>query len=182
MSVRMLRVLLLSSSALMSLCCLVGAGSAQTPAPAPAPETPQAQPQPGPSAPGTLPTINVETSKKKPPAKKQVERRPPPQPVQPSAETQQAIERRQIQTQVTTFNDTRRNIYTTVGANSETVSKEDIQKLPQGENTPVDRVLLQTFPGVSRIPPPAAFFISATSTPMWPFASTASCCPMASPA
>ncbi|HEY3641893.1 MAG TPA: TonB-dependent receptor [Xanthobacteraceae bacterium] len=147
MSSRIVRVLLLGSSALVSLYCLVGIGSAQTPATPPAPETPQAQPQPAPSTPGTLPTITVETTKKKP-AKKQAAARPPP--VQPAGETQQAIAERQIQTQVTTFNTRRNNIYTTVGANQSTISKEDIQKLPQGEHTPFDKVLVQSFPGVSQ--------------------------------
>jgi hypothetical protein len=147
MSSRMVRALLLSGSALVSICCIWEAGFAQTPAPGP--ETPQAQPQPASGTPGALPTINVETTKKKP-AKKQVEHRPPsPQPVQPSAETQQAIAQRQIQTQVSTFDTTRNNIYTTVGANQDTIGKEDIQRLPQGANTPVDKVLLQ-LPGVSQ--------------------------------
>jgi hypothetical protein len=144
MSNRMVRVLVLSSSALVSLCCLGGSGSAQTPATPPAPEAPQAQPPSG--TPGALPTINVETTKKKPP-KKQAARRP--QPVQPSGETQQAIAQRQVQTQVTTFNTARSTIYTAVGANSDTIGKEDIQRLPQGTNTPVDKVLLQ-LPGVSQ--------------------------------
>jgi outer membrane receptor protein involved in Fe transport len=145
MSDRMVRVLLLSSSALAALCGLGGVGFAQTPAPAPAPETPQAQP-----APGALPTINVETSKKKPQAKKQVEHRPVTQPAQVSAETQQATAQRQIQSQVTTFNNARKEIFTTVGANQSTIGKEDIQKLPQAENTPPDKVLVQTLPGVSQ--------------------------------
>jgi outer membrane receptor protein involved in Fe transport len=143
----MLSMLLLSSSALVSLCWLGAAGSAQTPATQPAPETPQAQPQSAPSTPGTLPTITVETTKRKP-AKQQAEHRPPP--VQPAGETQQAIAERQIQTEVTTFNARRNNIYTTVGANQSTISKEDIQKLPQGEHTPFDKVLVQSFPGVSQ--------------------------------
>jgi outer membrane receptor protein involved in Fe transport len=147
MSNRVGRLLLLGSSALVSLSCLGGIGSAQTPATPPAPEPAQAQPQGAPSTPGTLPTITVETTKKKP-AKKQAQRQPPP--VRPTGETQQAIAERQIQTQVTTFNNARSNIYTTVGANQDTISKEDIQRLPQGENTPIDRVLLQTFPGVSQ--------------------------------
>ncbi len=148
MSSRIGRVLLLGSSALVSLYCLGGIGSAQTPGTPSAPESPQAQPQPVPSTPGTLPTINVETTKKKP-AKKQAARQPPPQPARPAGETQQAVAERQIQTQVTTFNNARNNIYTTVGANSDTISKEDIQKLPQGANTPLDKVLLQ-LPGVSQ--------------------------------
>jgi TonB dependent receptor len=137
---------LLSSSAFLSICCLGGLALAQTPGAPPTSETPQAQPAP--SGPGTLPTINVETTKKKP-AKKQAERRPSAQPVQSTAETQQAIAERQVQTQVTTFNTTRNNIYTTVGANQATISKDDIQKLPQGTNTPLDKVVLQ-LAGVSQ--------------------------------
>jgi outer membrane receptor protein involved in Fe transport len=127
-------MLVLSSTALVTLCCFSGEGFAQTPAPGTA---------------GALPTINVETTRKKP-AQKPVAHRPAPPPVQVSAETQQATAQRQIQTQVTGFNTTRNNIYTSVGANSDTIGKEDIQKLPQGANTPIDRVLLQTFPGVSQ--------------------------------
>ncbi|HWF94374.1 MAG TPA: TonB-dependent receptor [Xanthobacteraceae bacterium] len=150
MSNRIVRVFLLSGSALVSACNLGDKASAQTAGAPPAAESPPAsQAQPAPSGPGTLPTINVETTKKKP-AKKQVARRPPPQPVQPVAETQQAIAARQVQTQVTTFNDMRSNIYTSVGANQTSISKEDVQKLPQGENTPPDKVLVQTLPGVSQ--------------------------------
>ncbi len=149
MSNRIVRVVLLSSSALVSFCGLGGVAAAQTPATPPAaatPPTPPAQPQ---TAPPALPTINVETTKKKP--AKQVARRPPPPraPVAPVV-TQPATVERQIQTQVTTFNDARSNVFTTVGANSQAIGKADIQKLPQGENTPVDKVLLQSFPGVSR--------------------------------
>ncbi len=148
MSNRIVRLVLLSSSALVSFCCLDGIAAAQTPETPPAaasPPAPQAQPQ---TAPGTLPTIMVETTRKKP-AKKEAERRPP-QPVHPTGVTQPVTAERQIQTQVTSFDNTRSNIYTTGGANSETIGKEDIQKLPQGENIPLDRVLLQTFPGVSQ--------------------------------
>ncbi|HEY4406860.1 MAG TPA: TonB-dependent receptor [Xanthobacteraceae bacterium] len=151
MSACSVRVRLLGSCALVSLCCLGGLAFGQAPENQPAPEAPpapQAQPQPAASGPGTLPTINVETTKKKP-AKKQAERRPPPQPARSNGETQQAIAERQTKAQVTTFNTARENIYTTVGTNADTISKEDIQKLPQAENTPVDKVLLQ-LPGVSQ--------------------------------
>ncbi|HLH93926.1 MAG TPA: TonB-dependent receptor [Xanthobacteraceae bacterium] len=144
------RARLLTGSALVSLCGILGSGLAQTPPPAnpPAQTEEQTTPQ-APSTPGTLPPITVETSKQKPVKKKQVARKPPP-PTQPSAETQQAIVERQIQTQVTTFNTARSNIFTSVGANnSNRLGKEDIQRLPQGENTPVERVLLQ-LPGVSQ--------------------------------
>src|ERR1700674_2056505 len=125
MSSRIGRVLFLSSSALLSLYFLGGTGAAQTPGNQPGPETPpapQAQPTPG-----TLPTINVETTKKKPPKKQAVRQAPPS--VRPTGETQQAIAERQTQAQVTTFNNARNNIYITVGANADTIGKEDIQRL-----------------------------------------------------
>jgi TonB dependent receptor len=141
------RMLLLSSSALVSLCCLAGFARAQTPEnPPPNQSAPKTQPEP--ITPGTLPTVTVETTKKKP-AKKQEARRLPPahstQNAAPPETRTQAVAR-----EFTTSNTARENIYTTVGANnSNTISKDEIQKLPQGENTPVERVLLQ-LPGVSQ--------------------------------
>ena len=90
----------------------------------------------------------METTKKKP-AKQQAARRPPPQPARPGGESPQPTTDQKIQAQVTPFNTARDNIYTTVGANQDTISKEDIQRLPQGENTPPDKVVLQ-LPGVSQ--------------------------------
>jgi outer membrane receptor protein involved in Fe transport len=104
---------------------------------------PQAEPQPGP---GNVPTINVESTKKKPPPKRQEARRPPPQSAPPAPTPSVA---QQIQNQVAPFNTARDNIYTHQGANSDTIGKEDIQRLPQGSNTPVEKVLLQ-LPGVSQ--------------------------------
>jgi outer membrane receptor protein involved in Fe transport len=150
MSIRISRALLLSSSALLSLYYIGGFAPAQTPGNQPTPEAPpapQAQPA-APAAPSTLPTINVETTKKKP-AKKQAQHQPS-QLVRPSGDTPQVIAERQIQVQVTASNNTRSNINTTVGANSESIGKEDIQKLPQGSNAPIDKVLVQSFPGVSQ--------------------------------
>ncbi|HEY2230912.1 MAG TPA: TonB-dependent receptor [Xanthobacteraceae bacterium] len=151
MSIGSGRVRLLSGSALVSLWCVGGVSLvcfggmavAQTPENPPGPQATPAQ-----SAPGTLPPITVETTKKKP-AKKETVRQAPARPAQPSTETAQEIATRQIQTQVTTFNNARSNIFTPVGANQDTISKEDIQRMPQGTNQPVDKVLLQ-FPGVSQ--------------------------------
>ena len=47
----------------------------------------------------------------------------------------------------TTLNAARENILPKIGANSYELSHEDIQALPQGDNAPIDKVLLQT-PGV----------------------------------
>ena len=47
------------------------------------------------------------------------------------------------------FNDARKNIFTKVGANSYSFSEDAIRALPQGTETPVDKLLLQA-PGVSQ--------------------------------
>src|SRR5208282_212024 len=47
------------------------------------------------------------------------------------------------------FDDARTNLYTTVGTNSDTISHDTIQALPQGTNAPVEKVLLQAA-GVSQ--------------------------------
>jgi outer membrane receptor protein involved in Fe transport len=149
MFLRIGRVIVLGGSALVSLCGLSGLVLAQTPSDQPVQPAPQ--PQANPPAPGNLPTITVETTKKKPPPKKQAQR-PPPSPVRPigPTETPQAIAQRRIQGEVTQFDTARQQIYTTEGANnSNTLSKEQIQNLPQGENTPVEKVL-QQLPGVSQ--------------------------------
>src|SRR5215469_8684015 len=133
------RVYLMATSAFVSLVRLSDISSAQTPPPA---ESPQVQP-------GTVPTITVETTRKKPPAKKQVAK-PAPRPVQPvQSAPPPETPRQAIAREVTTSDTERSNIYTHEGANSDTIGKEDIQRLPQGENAPVERVLLQ-LPGVTQ--------------------------------
>jgi outer membrane receptor protein involved in Fe transport len=47
------------------------------------------------------------------------------------------------------FDQSRSNLYTTVGTTSDTISHDTIQDLPQGTNAPVEKVLLQA-PGVSQ--------------------------------
>jgi outer membrane receptor protein involved in Fe transport len=153
MYIRISRAVLLGGSALASVFGLSGMVPAQAPndQSGQPPQQQQSQPQPNPPAPGNLPPITVET--KKPPPLRQTQRRlPPPMPVRRvgPTETPQAIAERRIQTEVTTSDTARRQIYTTEGANNtNTMSKEQIQKLPQGENTPVEKVL-QQLPGVSQ--------------------------------
>ena len=119
---RMGRVLLLSSSALASLYCLGGMGSAQTPI--------------------TLPTVNVEAPEKQP-AKNQAEAQPTPTPVEPTSETPEAAAARQLTEKAKTFDALRSNLYTTIGTTSYEISHDDIQSLP------VEKVLLEA-PGVSQ--------------------------------
>jgi outer membrane receptor protein involved in Fe transport len=47
------------------------------------------------------------------------------------------------------FDNARTNLYTTVGTNTDTISHDAIQALPQGTNAPVEKVLLQA-PGISQ--------------------------------
>jgi outer membrane receptor protein involved in Fe transport len=145
MSARISRGVLLSVSALALVSHVGRTALAQAPGNQPTqPQTEQTPPGPGP-----VPTITVETTKKKPAPKREVVRRPPPpQPVAP-VPTPQQIVTQQVQRQVTTFDTERQTIYTHEGANADAISKEDIQKLPQGENTPFEKVL-QQLPGVSQ--------------------------------
>jgi outer membrane receptor protein involved in Fe transport len=128
MSSRIGRVLVFSSSALASVHCLNGTGSAQTSI--------------------TLPTVDVVATKKKP-AKNQAVVQPAPAPVQPASETPEAVAARQLAAKAKTFDALRSNLYTTIGTTSYEISHDDIESLPQGTNQPVERVLLEA-PGVSQ--------------------------------
>ena len=55
----------------------------------------------------------------------------------------------QLQAKSSTFDQSRSNLYTTVGTTSDTISHDAIQNLPQGAEQPVEKVLLQA-PGVSQ--------------------------------
>jgi outer membrane receptor protein involved in Fe transport len=108
---------------------------------APAPSGAQA-----PAAPGTvqphLPQIVVIAPKKKP--KPIAVARPQPVP-QPGAETpaQAALDNK-----MQTFDQQRSNLLAPIGASTYTITSATIQRMPQGNNTPIDKVILQ-MPGVS---------------------------------
>jgi outer membrane receptor protein involved in Fe transport len=65
---------------------------------------------------------------------------PTAQPVSPGA---------QLNAKAETFDQARGNLFTTIGTSSTTMTQQTIQALPGGDNTPVERILLQ-FPGVSQ--------------------------------
>ena len=71
------------------------------------------------------------------------------------------------------FDTARKNIFPPVGANSYEVTHQAIESLPQGNNTTLDKVLLQAARRRPRIRPPAASCMSATSMPTCSTASTA---------
>jgi hypothetical protein len=55
----------------------------------------------------------------------------------------------QLNAKADTFDQARGNLFTTIGTSSSTMTQQTIQALPGGDNTPVERLLLQ-FPGVSQ--------------------------------
>jgi hypothetical protein len=65
---------------------------------------------------------------------------PAAQPVSPGA---------QLNAKAQTFDQARSNLFTTIGTSSSTMTQQTILALPGGDNTPVERILLQ-FPGVSQ--------------------------------
>jgi outer membrane receptor protein involved in Fe transport len=53
-----------------------------------------------------------------------------------------------LDTKMSGFNQERSNLLTTIGASTYGITRETIENLPQGDNTPIDKVILQ-MPGVS---------------------------------
>jgi outer membrane receptor protein involved in Fe transport len=138
MTLSVKRTLLLSTSASL----LLGLGSpamAQTAAPAGDGTT-------------ALPNIVVEAPKQVAGTPKQ---KPKPQTaarraVSPPAATPTPVSPAgQLAAKSGVFDQARSNLYTTIGTTSDTISRQTIQDLPQGDNAPVEKVLLQA-PGVSQ--------------------------------
>src|ERR1700720_835915 len=108
------------------------------------PSTPAPTPSPQISGRGTpLPQINVRGARRL--AQRPVARRaaPPPTTVPPVSPAEVLTQKSN------SFDQSRSNLYTTIGTTSDTISHDTIQALPQGANAPVEKVLLQA-PGVSQ--------------------------------
>ena len=140
------RVCLLGGSALAVLLALDATVCAQDqPAQTPVAPVQPSEPQPSqvpPSqaqSPERLPQLTVTAPhiKPKPPA---VAQRPAPPSPSPAA---------QLNEKSNGFDQSRSNLYTTVGTTSDTISHDTIDALPQGTNAAVEKVLLQA-PGVSQ--------------------------------
>ena len=91
-----------------------------------------------------LPEIVVRAPKEKPkpPPRRAQARAPAPAatPVTPAA---------QLNAKAETFDQARSNLYTTIGTTSSVITQSTINALPGGDNTPVERILLQA-PGVTQ--------------------------------
>jgi outer membrane receptor protein involved in Fe transport len=111
-----------------------------------APSSPPASPeQPASINPkGTLPPIVVRAAKKKTNAKPvAATARPAAPPVDAATAAQTALDNKEH-----SFDQQRANLSPTIGASTYTITRQTIENLPQGDNTPVDKVILQ-MPGVS---------------------------------
>jgi opacity protein-like surface antigen len=175
MSMRRKRLKLLGSSALMLL-CLVGTALSQTPPPVPAPDRPPegtpppptspspqppAAPEPpsGPGTPGGVPVPSVTVTPpppvvRRPPAspapspERTVRAPAPPRPA-PSPSASPSAATAPTATPAEIFDERRDQIFAPVGTAPTTWTREDIEALPAGSNTPFEKALLQ-FPGVSQ--------------------------------
>jgi hypothetical protein len=128
---------------------------ASTPAPAPSPQ-PSAEPAPADKPPTPVPPVTITA----PPSRLTPPRQPPTTPVpaperaaraptapQPAAAPSAPAAGAPTQTQI--FDQKRDNIFAPVGTAPTTWSRQDIEALPQGSNTPLEKALLQ-FPGISQ--------------------------------
>ena len=92
----------------------------------------------------SLPQIVVSAPKAKPKPKSTVAtRQPSPQPADATTVAQTALDNK-----MTGFDQARDNLLPRIGASASTISRQGIENLPQGDNTPIDKVILQ-LPGVS---------------------------------
>ena len=100
-----------------------------------------------------LPEVVVTAPKEQPkpkPKPTQVRAAPRPAPATAPAPVAQPVSPgAQLNAKAETFDQARSNLFTTIGTSSSTMTQQTIQALPGGDNTPVERILLQ-FPGVSQ--------------------------------
>jgi outer membrane receptor protein involved in Fe transport len=119
--------------------------------PAPAPAVPGQSPEPTPAAPEAtnqteLPPIVVSGLRQKP--------KPKPKPgAQAAQRTAQPVDaptaaQAALNAKMNTFDQARENLLPKIGATTYTISRQAIVDMPQGDNTPIDKVILQ-MPGVS---------------------------------
>ena len=130
-----------------------------TPAPAPTENAPASPAENAPAAPTAnapatvLPQTNVQAPKQAAkPAKRtpQVAREAAPATPAQAPLSPQAQLAAQVSAKNAVFDQARSNIYTSVGAASDSVSHQTIADLPQGNDATVEKVLVQTLPGVSQ--------------------------------
>jgi outer membrane receptor protein involved in Fe transport len=137
----------------IGLGAIAKASAQQNPSPAPSSATPPAAPAPGSST--KVPEIVVTAPKVKPKPRRVVTRHPQPGPVTAAAAqpappaggptpAQAALDAKMTGLDQARDN----NLLTKIGASTTTITRDAIENLPQADNTPIDKVILQ-LPGVS---------------------------------
>ena len=155
LSMRLRRNLLLSASSLVLVAASGTPVLAQTdnatPTP-PAASTPPPQGTGGNVLPETRVVAPAERRRLRTPPPRQVVTRQPPAATrtQPSVSTPAQTQAEVVNQQNQKFDAARQAILAPIGATSYEVSHQAIEALPQGDNTPLDRVLIQQFPGVTQ--------------------------------
>jgi len=139
------RVRLPSGIALSILAAVVGA-NAQQPPPAPAPVQPQ---QPTAQAPAVEPAVETQlpqivVNAPKPKTKP----KPKPGAGAPQRVAQQTDAQAALDAKMSALDEARNNLLPKIGASTYTITRQAIVDMPQGDNTPIDKVILQ-MPGVS---------------------------------
>jgi outer membrane receptor protein involved in Fe transport len=153
LSTRFKRYLLLSASSLVLVAASGTTMLAQTPNPTP---TPPAAATPQPSAGGNvLPETRVvapaERRRPRTAPRQVVTRRAPAQTqVSTQAPSEAPTQAQVVNQQNQKFDAARQAILAPIGATSYEVSQQAIQALPQGDNAPLDKVLVEQFPGVTQ--------------------------------
>jgi outer membrane receptor protein involved in Fe transport len=116
----------------------------------PATATPASSTLPAASTPSasstSIPEIVVTAPKNKP--KPKVARHPPPQSTATAAANATTAAQAALDTKMNGLNSARDNLLTTIGASSTTIDHTAIMNMPQADNAPIDKVILQ-LPGVS---------------------------------
>jgi len=157
----LVRARLLSGVALSILGTALAAGAQQPPAPQdqqapavqqqtqPAPTPTSAEPQQSPAATPAggqahLPQIVVTAPKSKPKSKPKPSAAPPQLTAQNAPTPAQAA----LDAKMKEMDQARDNLLPKIGASSYTINREAIENMPQGDNTPLDKLILQ-MPGVS---------------------------------
>jgi outer membrane receptor protein involved in Fe transport len=155
LSSRFKRYLLLSASSLVLIAASGTSTLAQTPNASPSPTPPAAAaPQPSPGG-NVLPETRVvapaEPRRPRTAPRQVVTRRAPAQTQAPTQAPSEAQTQAQVVNQQNQkFDAARQAILAPIGATSYEVSHQAIQARPQGDNAPLDKVLVEQFPGVTQ--------------------------------
>ena len=97
---------------------------------------------------GKIPEIVVVAPKEKPKPKRAAQHAPQGAATAAAAANGPTAAQQALDAKMSSFDQSRNNLLTTIGASTYGITRETIENLPQGDNTPIDKVILQ-MPGVS---------------------------------